>query len=189
MTSFSEISCAQLFKRIGTFDAPKIINTRLAEDYARDTALIPSSRRVSHHSILNTLQEMPQDTPIGKTVVVCQEGHKVSHGAAAVLRAQGMPAEVLSGGFCAWREQGLPLVSLQALPEKHRQAGLWVTRHRPKIDRIACPWLLRRFIDPTRTFYLYHRQRFWQLPISLTLSPLISNRVRSPMKAHFAPLR
>lgn len=24
----------------------------------------------------------------------------------------------------------------------------WVTRARPKIDRIACPWLIRRFIDP-----------------------------------------
>jgi hypothetical protein len=25
----------------------------------------------------------------------------------------------------------------------------WVTRARPKTDRIACPWLVRRFIDPT----------------------------------------
>ena len=24
----------------------------------------------------------------------------------------------------------------------------WVTRERPKIDRIACPWLIKRFIDP-----------------------------------------
>lgn len=24
----------------------------------------------------------------------------------------------------------------------------WVTRARPKVDRIACPWLIRRFIDP-----------------------------------------
>ena len=24
----------------------------------------------------------------------------------------------------------------------------WVTRERPKIDRIACPWLILRFIDP-----------------------------------------
>ncbi len=23
----------------------------------------------------------------------------------------------------------------------------WVTRERPKIDRIACPWLIARFID------------------------------------------
>jgi hypothetical protein len=25
----------------------------------------------------------------------------------------------------------------------------WVTRERPKVDRIACPWLIRRFVDPT----------------------------------------
>jgi hypothetical protein len=29
---------------------------------------------------------------------------------------------------------------------------LWVTRARPKIDRIACPWLIRRFVDPTAMF-------------------------------------
>jgi hypothetical protein len=28
----------------------------------------------------------------------------------------------------------------------------WVTRARPKIDRIACPWLIARFIDPEPEF-------------------------------------
>lgn len=28
----------------------------------------------------------------------------------------------------------------------------WITRERPKIDRIACPWLIRRFIDPDASF-------------------------------------
>jgi hypothetical protein len=28
----------------------------------------------------------------------------------------------------------------------------WVTRERPKIDRIACPWLIARFIDQTPEF-------------------------------------
>jgi hypothetical protein len=28
----------------------------------------------------------------------------------------------------------------------------WVTRERPKIDRIACPWLIARFIDPEPEF-------------------------------------
>lgn len=28
----------------------------------------------------------------------------------------------------------------------------WVTRERPKIDRIACPWLIQRFIDPEAEF-------------------------------------
>jgi hypothetical protein len=28
----------------------------------------------------------------------------------------------------------------------------WITRARPKIDRVACPWLIRRFIDPESVF-------------------------------------
>ena len=28
----------------------------------------------------------------------------------------------------------------------------WITRERPKIDRIACPWLVRRFVDPLAEF-------------------------------------
>jgi hypothetical protein len=29
----------------------------------------------------------------------------------------------------------------------------WITRERPKIDRIACPWLIRRFVDPRAEFF------------------------------------
>jgi hypothetical protein len=28
----------------------------------------------------------------------------------------------------------------------------WITRERPKTDRIACPWLIRRFVDPDAEF-------------------------------------
>lgn len=37
-----------------------------------------------------------------------------------------------------------------ARDEKGR--AVWVTRVRPKIDRIACPWLIRRFVDPGAIF-------------------------------------
>lgn len=33
-----------------------------------------------------------------------------------------------------------------------RRPTRWVTRERPKIDRIACPWLVCRFIDPDAVF-------------------------------------
>ncbi|MFT2011542.1 chromate resistance protein ChrB domain-containing protein [Pontibacter sp. 13R65] len=29
----------------------------------------------------------------------------------------------------------------------------WITRERPKVDRIACPWLIKRFIDKEAVFY------------------------------------
>jgi len=28
----------------------------------------------------------------------------------------------------------------------------WVTRERPKVDRVACPWLIKRFVDPQAQF-------------------------------------
>lgn len=35
----------------------------------------------------------------------------------------------------------------------------WVTRERPKTDRIACPWLIRRFIDPEAEFLYVPSER------------------------------
>ena len=59
----------------------------------------------------------------------------------------------LEGGFEAWRQAGLPLVPAAKLPPRDsRGRTVWVTRARPKIDRIACPWLIRRFVDPDAVF-------------------------------------
>jgi hypothetical protein len=39
------------------------------------------------------------------------------------------------------------------LPRRDDQGRtVWVTRSRPKVDRIACPWLIRRFVDPQAVF-------------------------------------
>ena len=47
----------------------------------------------------------------------------------------------------------MPLVPAKSIPKRNSKGRIvWVTRHRPKIDRIACPWLIRRFIDPTAQF-------------------------------------
>jgi hypothetical protein len=35
----------------------------------------------------------------------------------------------------------------------------WITRERPKIDRIACPWLIRRFVDPAAEFLYVPTER------------------------------
>jgi hypothetical protein len=35
----------------------------------------------------------------------------------------------------------------------------WITRERPKIDRIACPWLVARFIDPAPEFLYVAAER------------------------------
>lgn len=77
-------------------------------------------------------------------VVYCVHGHEVSQGVAGQLAAIGREARFLEGGIEAWRASG---GALAAKPEG--ASSRWVTRERPKIDRIACPWLIRRFIDPT----------------------------------------
>ena len=37
----------------------------------------------------------------------------------------------------------------------------WVTRERVKVDRVACPWLVRRFIDPDATFEFLPTETDW----------------------------
>ena len=85
--------------------------------------------------------------------MVCQKGLKLSHGAAAWLRHAGIPADSLEGGALAWAQAQLPMVPAAKIPPLDPQGRtIWVTRSRPKIDRIACPWLIRRFIDPGAVF-------------------------------------
>lgn len=38
------------------------------------------------------------------------------------------------------------------IPSPINLPSKWITRERPKIDRVACPWLIRRFIDPLAEF-------------------------------------
>lgn len=143
MPAFNEIPPATLMRLIGTPQCPVIIDVSIDEDFNQSPFLIPTAKRHSHGGIVDLVPELT-----GKSVVViCQKGKKLSHGAAAILRAKGIDAQALSGGNVAWAEAGYPHVPFAKL-----QQNLWVTRHRPKIDRIACPWLIRRFIDPNATF-------------------------------------
>ena len=137
----NSISTAQLARLIGTPEAPLLLDVRLDEDAEADPFLLPTALPCRAQDVLRHAHGRP-------VVVICARGAKLSEGAAALLRAEGTPAEVLEGGHEAWRAAALPLVPAALMP----QTALWVTRHRPKIDRIACPWLIRRFIDPRAVF-------------------------------------
>lgn len=39
----------------------------------------------------------------------------------------------------------------------------WVTRERPKIDRIACPWLIKKFIDPKAEFLYVPKEKVLEI--------------------------
>ncbi|NVK12711.1 MAG: chromate resistance protein [Rhodobacteraceae bacterium] len=149
MAAPNEITPAQLLRLIGTPDAPVLVNICTDEDFAADPYLIPGSFRQPHAGMEN-LKEHLGGRPC---VVICQKGLKLSQGAAAWLRHDGIAAEYLQGGMFAWRSMdGAPRIPAAAPPAPVGGSTLWVTRHRPKIDRIACPWLIRRFVDPAALF-------------------------------------
>ena len=57
--------------------------------------------------------------------------------------------QTLQGGFEAWQTAHQPLLCADRLPTRDAAGRTtWVTRARPKVTRIACPWLIRRFVDP-----------------------------------------
>lgn len=138
-----------LAARLGHADAPAILDVRTAEDAAADPRLLPASRPARHTEVAGWAPAWH-----GREVVVlCQRGRKLSEGVAAWLRHHGADATVLVGGFEAWAAAGLPLLSPGHLPPRDAAGrSLWVTRARPKVDRIACPWLIRRFLDPEAVF-------------------------------------
>jgi rhodanese-related sulfurtransferase len=149
MPTFLEISPEKLSRLIGTPSAPVLIDVRTDEDFQADPRLIPGSRRRSHEDVASWVGQVIN----GPVVIICQKGKKLSYGVAAYLRTGGIAAEVLEGGFEAWRAAALPLVPKSQMPKRDAQGRtVWVTRSRPKIDRIACPWLIRRFIDPGAVF-------------------------------------
>jgi rhodanese-related sulfurtransferase len=143
------ISPDKLIRLIGTPGAPILIDVRNDEDFDEDPRLVPASARKSH----STVDVWGRDLAGGNVVVVCHHGGKLGHGTAAWLRHLGADALVLEDGIEGWKAAGLPLVPEAKLPRRDRLGRtVWVTRTRPKVDRIACPWLIRRFVDPSAVF-------------------------------------
>ena len=149
MPSPNHITVNQLARLVGTPAAPTLVDVRIDEDFELDPDLIPGAFRHSHTEPDALLKKLPDR----RVVVYCQRGKKLSEGFAALLRCQGLAAETLEGGHIGWRDAGLPRVPATSLPALD-DAGCtrWVTRHRPKVDRLACPWLIRRFVDPGARF-------------------------------------
>lgn len=149
MPSPTEITVSQLSRLVGTPSAPVIIDVRINEDFAEDPDLVPSAFRHPHDDIAALAPSLAGQ----RVVVYCQKGKKISQGAMAILRNHRIPAETLEGGHFAWRDAGETLIPAAKIPAPRTGSGsVWVTRHRPKIDRMACPWLIRRFIDPRAQF-------------------------------------
>jgi rhodanese-related sulfurtransferase len=147
MSSINTISIEKLAKLVGTPRCPTLLDIRSDQEFAADPRLIPSSRLAGPQTLGDRLQDS------AARIVVSQRGGADAHGHAAWLRPLGCKADVLEGGYEAWAAGGLPLVQTRHLPDRDELGRtVWVTRERPKVDRIACPWLIRRFVDPLAVF-------------------------------------
>ncbi len=149
MSSINTITVEKLNRLIGTPSCPVLLDVRTEAQFRTDARLIPGAVYRSHASIAGWQGPKSQTA----FVVLCQDGRELSPGAAALIRGAHNSAEILEGGFDAWRSSGLPLVPDERIPLRHAEdRTLWVTRERPKVDRIACPWLIRRFVDRNAVF-------------------------------------
>jgi rhodanese-related sulfurtransferase len=137
------VGVPELRQRLLAFPPPTIVDARRPAAFDADRDVIPGALRRPPESIEACASELDAWRSV---IVYCVHGHEVSQGAARTLRARGLDAHFLDGGLAGWRAQGGDVVPFTA-PSR------WVTRARPKIDRIACPWLVRRFIDPAAEFF------------------------------------
>jgi rhodanese-related sulfurtransferase len=135
----ASISAASLKQSILGAEPPLVIDVRRRERFRESTYLVKGALRRDPEEVLHWKNSLPRAASV---VVYCVHGHEVSQNVAKALGAR-----YLEGGIEHWRETGGDL-----LKKPQGCSSRWVTRERPKIDRIACPWLIRRFVDPQAEF-------------------------------------
>ena len=135
----ASISAAELQESFRSGNSPLVIDVRRSERFRESPYVV----RGALHRDPAAVEQWKRTLPAAASVVVyCVHGHEVSQGVAKALGGR-----YLEGGIEHWKEAG------GALSAKPANASTrWVTRERPKIDRIACPWLIRRFVDPEAEF-------------------------------------
>ncbi|GJE28700.1 chromate resistance protein ChrB domain-containing protein [Methylobacterium organophilum] len=149
MATPNTISVEKLARLIGTPGCPAVIDVRTDREFLADQRHVPGA-------LVRAPDRVAEWAPglRGRSVVVvCEDGRRNSHGVAAWLRSAGVNAEALQGGIADWAAAELPMVPADKIRNRDEQGRtVWVTRARPKVDRIACPWLIRRFVDPDAVF-------------------------------------
>ena len=129
---------------VGTASAPIVVDVRSPADLSAIDRIIPGAI----HRSSGDVQDWWRELPTSSNVVVCDlSGGEFSWNVADKLKQFGTYAGYLVDGFVGWYERGLPTRRVVA-----NTSDKWVTRERPKIDRIACPWLIRQFINPLSEF-------------------------------------
>ena len=143
MTIDAALSPVELAQYLAAFPPPTLIDVRREPAFTADPHVIAGALRRAPEAAADWAPALDPWRPVG---VYCAHGREVGRSVAEMLRTQGLDARFLVGGLDAWRAAGYATTTW-------RPPTRWVTRERPKIDRIACPWLVRRFIDPAAEFF------------------------------------
>ena len=146
------ISVSSLLASCGSASSPLLIDVRRAPAFEADTIMLAAATWRDPFATDEWIKFLPHQSDI---VVYCVHGHEISKNACVALRTAGLHAHYLKVGIEAWKESGAPTIRRQpdlCIPSRFNAPSKWITRERPKIDRIACPWLIRRFIDPVAEF-------------------------------------
>lgn len=150
MDTVASISVPRLRSLVGSPRAPLVVDVRKLPAFDADPVMIASALRRPHDAVGDWAAGLSAGREI---VAYCVHGHEVSQGVAHTLAERGVPARYLAGGIEDWKAAGAPTVRrLADIGHGTARVTRWVTRERPKIDRIACPWLVRRFVDPLAVF-------------------------------------
>jgi rhodanese-related sulfurtransferase len=144
-TSAGSLSVSDVLSAIRGARPPLIIDVRRERAFRAATDMIAGALWRDPERVAEWAGELPRAS---RVVAYCVHGHEVSQGVAKALAGRGLSAQYLQGGIEeGWKAAG------GALDRKAAGANTrWVTRERPKIDRIACPWLIARFVDPGAEF-------------------------------------
>ncbi|OOG37246.1 chromate resistance protein ChrB domain-containing protein [Polaromonas sp. A23] len=161
--SVPSVSPQELASRMGRADMPLLLDVRREGKFLESPRMLAGARRCAPEDVA----ALAASEPAREVVAYCVYGHNVSADAVTALRAAGWDAYALAGGIeggedgvdtvsniAQWRATPLPTMRKRpAWGVTGQQASRWITRERPKIDRVACPWLIRRFIDPRAEFF------------------------------------
>ncbi len=107
--------------------------------------------------------------PAREILIACAHAHNRSQLLSSDLARAGFKTSIIEHGADGWVAAGLPRVlrKSQGLSIEIALDGIpktWITRRLPKIDRVACPWLIQRFLDPGAKFVFAEPE--WVLEIA-----------------------
>jgi len=140
----ASISFTELQSGIASSRPPLVIDVRRTPAFRAASDMAAGALRRDPDTVASWAKTLPR----AGVVVYCVHGHEVSQNTAQALRELGIEARYLEGGL----EEGWKAAGGAVIAKPKEGSTRWVTRERPKIDRIACPWLIARFVDPDAEF-------------------------------------